>query len=114
VTSGRTCRSASELDLVVADDGRGLAGIADTMGRGWPDGLAARAAQMMRDVSPKPMERPVGRNLWVSGVCRRPDDGAVLERACRLRGLASNDERGNEPRGNQQALHRMSSLAAFP
>jgi len=47
------------------------------------------------DVAVKSMKRPVGRNLWVSGVCRRSNDDAILERACGLRGLADSNKPEN-------------------
>jgi hypothetical protein len=65
---------------------------------------------MIRNVSPKPVERSVGRYVRIPGIGRRPDDGAVLERARRLRGLPDNDEGSSDPCGSQYSLHPMSSL----
>ena len=42
--------------LVVTDNGRAFAGVPNTVSVGRPDGLTARAAQMIGDVSAKPVQ----------------------------------------------------------
>ena len=65
---------------------------------------------MIRDVAPKPVERPVGRNRLGSGIRCRPDDEAVFQPAFRADRLRSYGKGGDQPYSQQKLIHHVSPL----
>ena len=69
-----------ELDLLVtANDGRGFACVADTVGVSGTDGLSTATPHFVCDMVMKPPFGSLGRNRRVASVCGAPDSVTVFK-----------------------------------
>lgn len=65
---------------------------------------------MIRDVSPKSVERPVGRNRLGSGIRRCPNNEAVFQPAFRADRWRRNGKGDDQPDSKQKLIHHVSPL----
>jgi hypothetical protein len=65
---------------------------------------------MIRDVSAKSVERPVGRNRLGAGIRCCPNNEAVFQPAFRADRLRSYGKGGDQPYSQQKLIHHVSPL----
>ena len=65
---------------------------------------------MIRDVAPKPVERPVGRNRLGSGIRCCPNNEAIFQPAFRADHWRSYGKSGGQPDSQQKLIHHVSPL----